>query len=130
MNDRELLEKWERKESEFRLSGWDFSQIDGRWDCPEPPWDWRLAVKSYLREADALLDGVLYFHGAPEGVSYKGCLIGTTVMDSSRPICSKLTRVCGKGGFLPLHCAADNGEQGQVPVPAAVRSIVRQNRLR
>ena len=35
-----------------------------------------------------------------EDVSYKGCLIGTTIMDSSRPICSKLTRVCGKGGSV------------------------------
>jgi len=35
-----------------------------------------------------------------EDVSYKGCLIGTTIMDSSRPICSKLTQVRGRGGFV------------------------------
>ena len=54
--DAQLLEQWKSEEDAFRLRGWDFSCIAGRWDCPEPPWDYVLAVKSYLRDTHLLLD--------------------------------------------------------------------------
>ena len=50
-----FMEQWEEEEK-FVLEGWDFSHIAGRWDCPAPPWDYRMLVKSYLRDADMLLD--------------------------------------------------------------------------
>ena len=55
MYDEELIKQWELEE-EFVLQGWDFSHIDGRWDSPGPPWDYRAIVKSYLKNTDILLD--------------------------------------------------------------------------
>ena len=55
MNHRELEEQWENEEH-FAFQGWDFSHIDGRWDCPNPPWDYRLVVNTYLKDTDILLD--------------------------------------------------------------------------
>ena len=55
MNDNELIKQWEAEEN-FAFQGWDFSHIDGRWDSPEPPWDYKAVVKSYLKNTDILLD--------------------------------------------------------------------------
>lgn len=49
------MRQWEAEET-FVLKGWDFSHIARRWDEPSPPWDYRRIVKSYLRDADRLLD--------------------------------------------------------------------------
>ena len=56
MTDTALMEKWKEEERGFSLKGWDFSSIDGRWDCPDPPWNYTMIVKSYLKDADILLD--------------------------------------------------------------------------
>ncbi|MCL1820033.1 MAG: class I SAM-dependent methyltransferase [Oscillospiraceae bacterium] len=55
MRDIELVKQW-KAEEQFAFQGWDFSHIDGRWECPEPPWDYRSIVKSYLKDTDILLD--------------------------------------------------------------------------
>ena len=55
MVDAELIRQWEAEEN-HAFQGWDFSHIDGRWDCPEPPWDYRTIVKTYLKDTDILLD--------------------------------------------------------------------------
>ena len=55
MNNTELIKKWEAEES-AAFKGWDFSRLNGRWDFPEPPWDYRTIVKSYLKDTDILLD--------------------------------------------------------------------------
>jgi len=51
----ELTRQWEAEEK-HAFQGWDFSHIDGRWDEPNPPWDYISIVKSYLKETDTLLD--------------------------------------------------------------------------
>jgi len=51
----DLIKQWEAEEN-FAFQGWDFSHIDGRWDYPELPWDYKTVVKSYLKDADILLD--------------------------------------------------------------------------
>ncbi|MCL2080640.1 MAG: class I SAM-dependent methyltransferase [Oscillospiraceae bacterium] len=56
MSDMELMKKWKEEETGFSLKGWDFSQIDGRWECPNPPWDYKTLIKAYLRDGDILLD--------------------------------------------------------------------------
>lgn len=56
MTDSDLFEIWRAEEADFNLKGWDFSKISGRWDCPDSPWDYRMIVKSYLRDDDILLD--------------------------------------------------------------------------
>ena len=53
MND--LKAQWEAEEK-FSFKGWDFSHIDTRWDCPEPPWNYQKIVKSHLKNTDILLD--------------------------------------------------------------------------
>jgi len=55
MLDTELVKSWEAEEN-HAFQGWDFSHIDGRWDEPDPPWDYREIVKSYLNDTDILLD--------------------------------------------------------------------------
>ena len=55
MNEKELIRQWEAEEN-FAFQGWDFSHLDGRWDSPEAPWDYRTIVKSYLKDTDILLD--------------------------------------------------------------------------
>jgi len=55
MNDAELIQQWETEEG-FAFKGWDFSHLEGRWDSPEPSWDYRTVVKSYLKDTDKLLD--------------------------------------------------------------------------
>lgn len=56
MTNTELLKKWELEEKHFALKGWDFSYISEKWDCPEPPWNYRKIVQSYLKDTDNLLD--------------------------------------------------------------------------
>lgn len=55
MNRNELIKQWEAEEN-FAFQGWDFSHIDNRWDCPNPPWDYQSIVKSHLKDTDILLD--------------------------------------------------------------------------
>jgi hypothetical protein len=55
MTHTELMQQWESEEN-FAFQGWDFAHIDGRCDCPNPPWDYRSVVKSYLKDTDTLLD--------------------------------------------------------------------------
>ena len=50
-----LKAQWLMEEN-AAFQGWDFSRIDGRWDCPDAPWDYRAIVKSYLKDTDILLD--------------------------------------------------------------------------
>lgn len=56
MTDTELMEKWKKQEDNIKISGWDFSHIAALWDFPEPPWIYKLLVKSYLKDTDILLD--------------------------------------------------------------------------
>lgn len=56
MNDARLITKWKKYEEDFAIKGWDFSHIENQWDCPEPPWKYRLIVQSYLKDNDLLLD--------------------------------------------------------------------------
>ena len=55
MDNSELIKQWEAEEN-HAFQGWDFSHLDGRWDCPEPPWDYKTIIKSHLKETDILLD--------------------------------------------------------------------------
>ena len=55
MKDTDFLTQWENEE-QFAMQGWDFSHIDGRWDCPNPPWNYQSLVKTYLKDTDLLLD--------------------------------------------------------------------------
>jgi len=55
MRDTVLIKQWEAEEN-HAFQGWDFSHIDGRWDEPNPPWDYKTVVKSYLKDTDILLD--------------------------------------------------------------------------
>ena len=56
MTNTELIKKWKKEEENFSLTGWDFSVLEGKWDYPDPPWDYKMIVKSYLRGTDRLLD--------------------------------------------------------------------------
>ena len=56
MTDVEQLKKWKEEEANYDMLGWDFSCVEGKWDYPNPPWDYKLIVKSYLKDADVLLD--------------------------------------------------------------------------
>ena len=55
MNTNDLLNQW-KTEEQHAILGWDFSHIGGRWDCPNPPWDYRSLVKTYLKDSHLLLD--------------------------------------------------------------------------
>ena len=55
MKKNELIKQWEEEES-HAFQGWDFSHISGRIDDPDPSWDYRAVIKSYLKETDNLLD--------------------------------------------------------------------------
>lgn len=55
MQNEDLIRQWEAEEN-YAFQGWDFSHLDGRRDCPEPPWDYKEVVKSYLNDTDILLD--------------------------------------------------------------------------
>jgi SAM-dependent methyltransferase len=55
MRNEELIKQWEAEES-HAFQGWDFSHLDGRWDEPNPPWDYKAVVKSCLKDTDILLD--------------------------------------------------------------------------
>ena len=56
MTNANLLNEWKKTENCFDLIGWDFSAISDKWDYPNEPWDYRLTVKSYLKDTDTLLD--------------------------------------------------------------------------
>ena len=51
----ELKKQWEAEEA-FAFEGWDFSHLNDRWDSPEPAWDYKEIIKSYLKDTDTLLD--------------------------------------------------------------------------
>jgi len=55
MGDIELIKQWEAEEV-FAFQGWDFSHLDGRWESPEPSWDYKKTIRSYLKDSDILLD--------------------------------------------------------------------------
>jgi len=55
MNNINLIKQWEMEEN-FAFQGWDFSHLNNRWDCPEPHWDYKAIVKSYLKDTNTLLD--------------------------------------------------------------------------
>jgi SAM-dependent methyltransferase len=56
MIDNALIDEWKEEERKFSLRGWDFSGIDGKWNEPDPPWNYKLIIKSYLKDTDILLD--------------------------------------------------------------------------
>lgn len=56
MSETDLMIKWKKEEESINLRGWDFSHIAAQWDCPDPPWNYKLIVESYLKDADILLD--------------------------------------------------------------------------
>jgi SAM-dependent methyltransferase len=52
-------EKFEKLISEARswkMSGWDFSSLDGRWIEEPPPWDFRELIIEEIKTSDSLLD--------------------------------------------------------------------------
>jgi SAM-dependent methyltransferase len=51
-----LFDEWKEEECKFNLQGWDFSAINGKWNEPDPPWNYKLIIKSYLKDTDILLD--------------------------------------------------------------------------
>jgi len=55
MHNSELIKQWESEEN-FAFQGWNFSHLKGRWDSPDPPWDYGAIVKSHLKDTDKLLD--------------------------------------------------------------------------
>lgn len=55
MDNIDYAAQW-KAEEECTIKGWDFSHISGRWLCPDPPWDYRSLVKTYLKDSDILLD--------------------------------------------------------------------------
>jgi len=55
MTDAELKKLWQAEEG-YAFQGWDFSHLNGRWDMPDAPWDYRAVIKSYLKNTDKLLD--------------------------------------------------------------------------
>ena len=55
MSNDELIKQWEAEET-HAFEGWDFSHLNGRWDSPEPTWNYKEIVKSYLKDTDNLLD--------------------------------------------------------------------------
>jgi len=55
MHNADFIKQWQTEET-AAFQGWDFSHIDGRYDCPAPPWDYKAVVQSYLKDTDALLD--------------------------------------------------------------------------
>ena len=56
MNNEQLLRQWKKEEEDFQLKGWDFSYLDGRMSSPNPPWDYKTIINSYLKSSDILLD--------------------------------------------------------------------------
>jgi len=55
MQNTELIKQWEIEEN-HAFQGWDFSHINGRWDEPCLPWDYKSVIKSFLKDTDILLD--------------------------------------------------------------------------
>ena len=55
MSNHELICQWEAEET-LAFEGWDFSHLKGRWDSPEPTWNYKEIIKTHLRDSDTLLD--------------------------------------------------------------------------
>ncbi|MBR6800388.1 MAG: methyltransferase domain-containing protein [Eubacteriaceae bacterium] len=58
MNKNELREKWLEEEKNAKITGWDFSYIDGRYYEADElmQWDYKDLIVKYLSPADILLD--------------------------------------------------------------------------
>lgn len=57
MNTEELKQIWLKEQEAAHIHGWDFSQINGRFEEENDlPWDYRQIVLSYLKEDMELLD--------------------------------------------------------------------------
>ncbi|EOS7736180.1 class I SAM-dependent methyltransferase [Enterococcus hirae] len=53
----QLKKVWLKSEEQQKnFTGWDFSYLDGKWSCEEPPWDYRELVLNYLTPTMSLLD--------------------------------------------------------------------------
>jgi len=55
VNRADLIRQW-KDEEQFAIQGWDFSRINERWECPNPPWNYQFLVRTYLKDSDILLD--------------------------------------------------------------------------
>lgn len=58
MNYNKLKKFWLAEQEIAHIHGWDFSHIDGRWDCREDdlPWDYPEIIKEYLSSDKRILD--------------------------------------------------------------------------
>jgi len=56
MNETDLVNEWLKFEEQFSIQGWDFSHIQGMWNCPNPPWNYQSLIRTYLKDSDILLD--------------------------------------------------------------------------
>ena len=57
MTNEELKAAWKREEDCAKIKGWDFSQIDGRYEEEQDlPWDYEAVVRRYLKSDMKLLD--------------------------------------------------------------------------
>ncbi len=57
MTPEELKAVWKSEESRARIQGWDFSQIDGRYEEEQSlPWDYAAGIRGVLTEDMQLLD--------------------------------------------------------------------------
>lgn len=55
MNEIEL-KKYLLSEEKKVFQGWDFSYLDGRWECEKLSWDYTQIINKYRRNTDLLLD--------------------------------------------------------------------------
>lgn len=57
MDKNKLTEIWKTEEQNAKITGWDFSHINGKfYEDTSFPWDYKEAVKRYLKEGLSLLD--------------------------------------------------------------------------
>ena len=56
MKPEELRAAWKKEEACARITGWDFSHIEGRYEEASLPWDYAAIVRGVLRDDMKLLD--------------------------------------------------------------------------
>ena len=57
MNKKELYNIWKREEEVAQIQGWDFSNIEGRYDVENDlPWSYEEIVRSYLDNSKQIMD--------------------------------------------------------------------------
>lgn len=58
MNLKELKAGWQAAERRAKIKGWDFSEIEGKWQDGDAllPWDFEKIVRQYLHDGQRLLD--------------------------------------------------------------------------